>query len=52
MTTALNRTIEHINRNWKGNNKRIAQALWFIKRCKTRDKKDKLEKASRKRNRK
>jgi hypothetical protein len=51
---AVARTLDHITGDgaWVGNNAEIAKARWFLKRCKKRDKKVKLERESRKRNRK
>lgn len=51
---AVARTLEHIapGGQWDGDVKSENKAKWFLKRCKKRDKKSKLEKASRKRNRK
>ena len=51
MAGAISRTIRVMRSDWKGNNAKIALALWFLSRCRKRDRRVKLERASRKRNR-
>lgn len=50
--TALERTEEAIKTKWAGDNARINQAKQFIKKAQKSDKKRKIEKQSRKKNRK
>lgn len=49
---AVDRTIDKLAGDWSGNNYRLGKALQFIKKATKSDKKRKIEKASRKRNRK
>jgi hypothetical protein len=51
MGRAIGRTIRVMQSEWKGDNAKIALARWFLSRCRKRDRKVKLERASRKRNR-
>ncbi len=48
---ALDRTFDKMSGDWKYNNHRLNQAVRFIKKAVKSDKKRKVEKASRKRNR-
>jgi len=48
---AVARTLDKLNGDWKGDGAKEALAKSFLARCKKRDKKAKLERASRKKNR-
>lgn len=52
MKRAIPRTLDMLNGAWLGNTVKENKAKWFLNRAKKSDKKKKLEKASRKRNRK
>jgi hypothetical protein len=50
-STAVERTLAAIHNTWEGNNGRINQARAFVKRAKKSDARRRIEKATRKKNR-